>query len=274
MSIAVPQFDYLRRIVRQHSAIVIDADKDYLVDSRLSPLAEREGFGSIHDLIVELEKQPFGPRHRRVVDAMTNNETWFFRDFQPFEAIRQKILPELLERRSRTQPIVAWSAACSSGQEPYTLAMCLMDDFRASGRSVSIIATDLAEHILDRARSGIYSQMEVSRGLPAPLLARHFAPCGARWQLKPEIRKMVEFRQMNLIAPWPNMPRVDLLMLRNVLIYFDVSVKKSILANVKRVLQPDGYMFLGAAETTLNIDDDFERVPYSRGAYYRLRSRA
>lgn len=272
MTIAVPQFDYLRQIVRQHSAIVIDADKEYLVDTRLTPLAEREGFGSIQDLICSLQKQTFGPRHRRVVAAMTNNETWFFRDFQPFEAIRHHIMPELLTARAAQRSITIWSAACSSGQEPYSLAMCLRENFDRPSWTYSIVATDLADHILDRARQGSYSQMEVSRGLPASLLTRYFESAGVRWQLKDTIRSMVDFRQMNLIGQWPPMPAVDILMLRNVLIYFDVEVKRSILANVKKILKPDGYLLLGAAETTLNLDDAFERVPFARSAYYRLRS--
>lgn len=272
MSIATPQFDYLRKIIRQHSAIVIDADKDYLAESRLAPVAEHEGFGSIEDLIVSLERQSFGTLHRRVVDAMTNNETWFFRDYQPFDAVKQKVIPELLEKRAGIRKISLWSAACSCGQEPYSLAMCLRENFSLPGWNYSIMATDLADHVLNRARLGSYNQMEVSRGLPTPLLTKYFVQEELQWRLKPEIRNMVDFRSLNLIGGWPQMPMIDVLFLRNVLIYFDVEIKKLILEKVRKVLHPDGYMFLGAAETTLNLDDHFERIPFGRTAYYRLRS--
>lgn len=271
MSIAIPQFDYLRKIVRQHAAIVIDADKDYLAESRLAPVAENEGFGSIDDLIASLERQSFGALHRKVVDAMTNNETWFFRDFQPYDAFKQILIPDLMEKRASTRRITIWSAACSSGQEPYSIAMCLRENFLVPGWNFNITATDLADHILERARRASYSQMEVSRGLPTPLLTKYFAQDELRWQLGPEIRRMVEFRSLNLIGQWPVMPSVDIVFLRNVLIYFDVEIKKMILEKVRRVLHPDGYMFLGAAENTLNLDDHFERVPFGRTAYYRLR---
>lgn len=272
MGIATPQFDYLRRIVRQHSAIVIDADKDYLAESRLGPVAEIEGFNSIEDLILSLERQTFGMLHRKVVDAMTNNETWFFRDYQPYDALKQKIIPELLESRANMHSLTFWSAACSSGQEPYSIAMLLRENFNLPGWRYSILATDLADHILQRARLGSYSQMEVSRGLPTPLLTKYFAQDELQWRLKGEIRNMVEFRGLNLIGSWPTMPTVDVLFLRNVLIYFDVETKKAILEKARKVLHPKGIMFLGAAETTLNLDDNFERVPFGRTAYYRLRS--
>jgi chemotaxis protein methyltransferase CheR len=272
MGIAAPQFDYLRRIVRQHSAIVIDADKDYLAESRLAPVAENEGFSSIEDLILSLERQNFGTLHRKVVDAMTNNETWFFRDYQPYDALKQQLIPELLTRNASTRKISFWSAACSSGQEPYSIAISLRENFALPGWTYSIVATDLADHILQRARLGSYSQMEVSRGLPTPLLTKYFLQDELQWRLKPEIRNMVDFRGMNLIGSWPHMQAVDVLFLRNVLIYFDVETKKAILEKARKVLRPNGYMFLGAAETTLNLDDNFERVPFGRTAYYRLRS--
>lgn len=272
MGIATPQFDYLRKIVRQHSAIVIDADKDYLAESRLGPVAEHEGFNSIEALIQSLERQTFGVLHRKVVDAMTNNETWFFRDYQPYDALKQQIIPELLTRNASTKKITFWSAACSSGQEPYSIAMSLRENFALPGWNYSIVATDLADHILQRAKVGSYSQMEVSRGLPTPLLTKYFVQDELQWKLKLEIRNMVDFRSMNLISSWPLMPIVDVIFLRNVLIYFDVDTKRAILEKARKVLHPKGYMFLGAAETTLNLDDNFERVPFGRTAYYRLRS--
>lgn len=271
MSIAPPQFTYLREIVRQHSAIVIDADKDYIVFGRLAPIMDREGFASINELVISLQKQSFGSLHQHVVDAMTNNETWFFRDFQPFEALKTEILPSILRENSADRNVRIWSAACSTGQEPYSLAMCLKESFDLPGWRFTITATDLAEHVLEKARAGCYKQMEVGRGLPTQMLTQYFQQSGVQWELKPEIRNMVDFRQMNLIAPWPSMPPIDILMLRNVLIYFDVETKKSILKKARKVLKPGGYLLLGAAETTLNLDDNFERIICGRGAYYRLK---
>jgi chemotaxis protein methyltransferase CheR len=270
MSIAVPRFEYLRKIVHDYSAIVIDADKDYLAEGRLANVVKREGFASIDDFLLSLEQQRFGMLHRLVVDSMTNNETWFFRDFQPFEALKAHILPELMKRRPDRR-ISFWSAASSSGQEPYSLAMSLRQNPALTGWSMPILATDLSEAILTRARAGTYSQMEVSRGLPAPLLAKNFVQKGLRWELKPDIRKMVEFRALNLVGPWPTLPPIDILFLRNVLIYFEVETRRKIFEKVRTVLRPDGYLFMGAAETTLGVDDTFERVQCGKTAYYRLR---
>jgi chemotaxis protein methyltransferase CheR len=272
MSIALPQFTYLREIVRKHAAIVIDSDKDYLVDGRLSPIMEREGFSSIDHLIESLEGRPFGTLHQNVVDAMTNNETWFFRDFQPFDALKLQILPELIAKSSNVRRINIWSAASSTGQEAYSVAMGLREHFMLPGWTFSILATDLAEHILERARLGKFTQMEVSRGLPTPLLTKYFEQNGVLWELRREIRDMVTFKQLNLVTTWPSLPAVDILMLRNVLIYFDVETKKTVLKKARNVLRPGGYLFLGAAETTLNLDDNFERIPFGRSAYYRVRS--
>jgi chemotaxis protein methyltransferase CheR len=272
MSIAPAHFTYLRDLVQKHSGIVIDVDKDYLVDGRLGSMLSDEVIPTIDALMEKLRSQPFGPVHCKVVEAMTNNESWFFRDFQPFDALKQKIIPELIEKNSSERKISLWSAASSFGQEPYSLAMCLREDFQLQSWRVSILATDLAAHALARARSGRYSQMEVSRGLPTPLLTKYFRTSGVDWELSPEILRMVEFQQMNLIGSWPYIAPVDILMLRNVLIYFDVETKKEILKKVKSVLRPGGVMFMGAAETTLNLDDGFERVPFGRSAYYQLRN--
>jgi chemotaxis protein methyltransferase CheR len=272
MSVTPANFLYLRELVQKHSGMFIDADKDYLVDSRIGPLLDDCDAPSIDGLLASLRSRPFSDSHRRVIEAMTNNETWFFRDYQPFDALRQKIIPELLETRADAKEIVFWSAACSFGQEPYSLAMCVRENFLLPNRRFRILATDLAAHALARARTGRYSQMEVSRGLPAAQLSRYFQPSGVQWELSSEIRQMVDFRQMNLTEAWTAMPEVDIVMLRNVLIYFEVETKKEILRKIRRVLRPHGFMFMGAAETTLNLDDGFERVPFGRSAYYQLRS--
>ncbi len=271
MSVGAHEFEYLRKIVRDYSAIVIDADKDYLAEGRLGHIVEREGFTSVDELLLTLERQSFGVLHRLVVDSMTNNETWFFRDFQPFEALKKCILPELMERR-RSKRIIFWSAASSSGQEPYSLAMSLRENPALAGWATPIIATDLSEAILERARAGTYTQMEVSRGLPAPLLAKFFTQNGLRWGIKQEVRNMVEFRPLNLVGPWLALPSVDVLFLRNVLIYFDIETRRKIFEKIRKVLQPDGFLIMAAAETTLDIDDSFERIAFGRTAYYRRRS--
>jgi chemotaxis protein methyltransferase CheR len=271
MSVSLSNFTYLRELVQKHSGIVIDADKDYLVDGRIGPLLDGRGAASVDDLLLSLRSRPFGESHRQVIEAMTNNETWFFRDFQPFDVLKQKIIPEILNSNAKEHEIVIWSAASSFGQEPYSLAICIRENFLLSGWKFRILATDLAAHALDRARAARYSQMEISRGLPSPLLSRYFRPLGVEWELSSEIRDMVDFRQMNLTESWLNLPPVDVLMLRNVLIYFDVDTKKQILGKVKKVLRPKGVLFMGAAETTLNLDDGFERVPFGRSAYYQMR---
>jgi chemotaxis protein methyltransferase CheR len=208
-----------------------------------------------------------------VVELMTTNETWFFRDLRPFEVLRSSILPELLTRRSDERRLHIWSAACSSGQEPYTMAMIISEHFpQLASWNVRIIATDLSTEILDRARAGRYSQLEVNRGMPAALLVKYFRKVGNEWHISDAIRRQVEFRELNLVEAWLVLPLMDLVFLRNVLIYFDVETKKSIFGRVRRLLRPDGYLMLGGAETTLNIDDAFERTAFDRAGAYQLRT--
>jgi chemotaxis protein methyltransferase CheR len=266
---------YLRTLVRDRSAIVIEASKDYLIEARLTPLAREAGFDDIGGLVGGL-RAPRTPNtltlEKRVIEAMTTNETLFFRDVHPFAALQSRIIPEL--RRARQgKALTFWSAACSTGQEPYSLAMLLDDRFpELQDWRIRILATDLAEGILEYARRARYRQLEVNRGLPAPMLLKYFDRDGTDYCLKERLRQKVSFQSLNLIAPWPPMPVVDVVFLRNVLIYFDVETKRSILNRVRRVLAPDGYLFLGGAETTLNIDDSFERVQEGRAVYYRLKA--
>jgi chemotaxis protein methyltransferase CheR len=210
--------------------------------------------------------------HRKVLDAMTNNETWFFRDGNPFSAMTDLVVPDLLKRRETEHKISIWSAACSSGQEPYSIAMLLRENFTLPGWSYSILGTDFSSAILDRAKAGLYRQMEVNRGLPAKLLTKYFVQQGLHWQLKPEILAAVTLRFLNLAEPWGTIiPPVDIVFLRNVLIYFDVEIRREILGRVRRVLRPDGYLFLGCAETTLNLDDGFQRVQTEKFICYKLK---
>jgi chemotaxis protein methyltransferase CheR len=204
---------------------------------------------------------------------MTTNETSFFRDVHPFEALRRTLLPELIDRRRAARRLTIWSAACSTGQEPYSVAMLLREHFPETAQwSVRIFATDLAQEVLERARAGVFTQLEVNRGLPAPLLVRYFRQDGTDWQITPEIRDMVQFEEMNLIEPWPALPDFDVVLLRNVLIYFDGESKQRVLRNLRQVLRPDGVLLMGGAETTLNLDDAYERLPIDRAGCFRLRA--
>jgi chemotaxis protein methyltransferase CheR len=211
--------------------------------------------------------------HRRIVDALTTNETSFFRDGEPFTAMTGMVLPELLTSRSTTRHLRVWSAACSSGQEAYTLAMQLHDNL-PHGWTYEILGTDISTEVLARAEAGRYSQLEVNRGLPAAALVKHFERVGSHWQVSPNLRKNVSFRRLNLAAALPALGHFDVIFLRNVLIYFDVATKRAVLERVGSLLKPDGWLFLGSAETTIGIDDRFDRVATGRTSAYRLRSAA
>jgi chemotaxis protein methyltransferase CheR len=273
VSLSPTDLVFLRELIRERSAIVIDESKGYLLESRLAPVARRNGLGSLSELVARLRRERNGPLHDLVVDAMTTNETSFFRDIHPWTALEKVWLPELIQKRSAQRTLTFWNAACSSGQEPYSLAMLLRDRFPqiVDTWNVRIIATDLSAEMLGRSAAGRYTQLEVNRGLPAPLLIKHFKRDGQYWQINEQIREMVEFRAMNLVDQWPFIPQVDVLFMRNVLIYFDLPTKQQILTKLRGVLRPDGYLMLGTAETTLNVDERFERVVVDRATTYRPR---
>lgn len=271
MNISSLDFGYLRRLVRQHSAIVLGADKEYLAELHLGKLAESAGFDSIASLVAHLRTQPFGNLHVRAIELLVTTETSFFRDVYPFEALKNFVLPELIERRKNERSLNIWCAACSSGQEPYSIAMLVREHFPTLvGWNLRLIASDFSGQILTRARQGRYTQLEINRGLPESLRDRYFQPQVDRWQIAPNIRQMVDFRQLNLIDSWSMLPSIDVIFLRNVLIYFDIETKKSILAKVRKLIKPDGYLFLGGGETTLNLDDAFKRVQVEKSVCYRL----
>jgi chemotaxis protein methyltransferase CheR len=272
MTLSAPEFNYVRRLVLDQSAIVLEEDKGYLVESRLLPLARREGFTSISLLVQKMQSEPVHGLHRRAVEAMTTNETSFFRDFHPFEALKKFVLPELIARCAAQRALNIWCAASSSGQEPYSLCMLIRENFpQLLSWKLHILATDLSSDILARAREARYSQLEVNRGLPASLLVKYFEKRGCDWYLREDIRNMVDYQIVNLANPWPTLPAMDIVMIRNVLIYFGIETKKTIFARVRKVLKPDGYFFLGGAETTFSIDDSFERVSLERTTCYRIR---
>lgn len=263
--------DYVRDLVRERSAIVIDASKDYLIESRLVPVARKNGLGSLEELVQRLRRDRTGPLHDLVVDAMTTNETTFFRDLGLWTALEETILPDLFSRHAAQRRVTFWSAACSSGQEPYSLAMMLHDRFPQFTRTwnIRILATDLSAEMLGRAAAGRYTQLEVNRGLPARSLVTHFRRNGAMWQISDRIREMVEFRAINLARPWPFVPEVDVLFMRNVLIYFDLQSKKEILGRCRQVLRPGGHLILGTSETTMNIDERYQRTVHGSATTYR-----
>ncbi len=264
-------FEFVCKLVRDRSAIVLEPGKEYLVQARLLPVAKQLQLASISDLVARLRASRDDRLNTQVIEAMVTTETLFFRDHLPFETLRTTVLPELIQRREAERRLEIWCAACSTGQEPYSLALLIREHFpRLASWLVNILATDLSGEVLAWAREGRYNQIQVNRGLPAALLAKHFRQHGANWELNENIRSAVEFRELNLVRPWPLLPRMDLVFLRNVMIYFDSETKKSILGQVGRLLRPDGYLLLGGAETTLNLDDSFRRAEELKGGFYRL----
>ncbi|MGY6499433.1 MAG: CheR family methyltransferase [Acidimicrobiales bacterium] len=265
-------FGYVRELIHTSAAIVLEPGKEYLIESRIGPIARSEGL-TITQLIARLRVQPYGPLHHQIVQAMTTNETSWFRDVHPYDALRTTVIPQLIERRRAEQSLTIWSAACSTGQEPYSIAMVLLDDFpELANWRITILASDLAEDAVGRGREGSYSQLEVNRGLPARQLVTHFSREGTHWRVNSRLRSMVRFGVVNLIGPWPDIPTADIVLLRNVMIYFDLDTKRQLLERVRATLRPDGYLFLGNAETTLNIDDRYIRIEPSRAGCYQLRS--
>ncbi len=270
MGLESQEFEYLRQFLAHHSAIMLDEGKSYLAESRLTPLAYREGMDSVQELLAHIRQTSFYDLHRKVLDAMMNNETWFFRDHLPFEALRQVIIPELTADRAALRRLNIWSAASSSGQEAYSIAMMIQEEFGGlPGWTISILGTDLSSAILERARSGRYSQLEINRGLPAKYLAKYFTHDGPDWTLSPSIRSMVEFRELNLAEPWCTLPRFDAVFFRNVLIYFDVAKKREMFSRLFSAMKPDGYLLLGATETTYGLSDCFARISWDKTAYFR-----
>ncbi|MFN3242704.1 MAG: CheR family methyltransferase [Planctomycetota bacterium] len=261
--------DYCRQLVHQVAGLLLDERKDYLFETRLRVVVDDYGFGGTAQLVEALKRPASGELRARVVDAMTTNETSFFRDEHPFEALREFVLPSLLEAGGRRSMDI-WSAASSTGQEAYSLAMLLRENVPEPYVSrARIRATDLSLRVLAQARAGIYSDVEVQRGLSPSLRERYFERDGRCWRVQPPLRRMVEFGEFNLTGSWANVGQMDVVFLRNVLIYFDVATKQRILGELRRVLRPDGLLCLGAAETVLGIRDDFVPVRLGRATFYR-----
>ncbi|MEJ2379427.1 MAG: protein-glutamate O-methyltransferase CheR [Pseudolabrys sp.] len=261
-------FDWLRRMLKERSGLVLAAEKQYLAESRLLPLARKNGMTTLAELVGRLKAPQAAPLQAEVVDAMTTNETFFFRDKIPFEHFRDTIMPALIAARAREKRIRIWCTAAATGQEPYSLAMILaaMAE-QMQGFSVQMLATDLCGAVVARAKAGIYSQFEVQRGLPIQLLVKHFTQTGERWQIAPELRAMVQFRTLNLLNDFSPLGMFDVVFCRNVLIYFDQPTKTGVLNRIARQMPHDGYLLLGAAETVVGLTDAFKPVADKRGLY-------
>lgn len=263
-----PDFDYFCQLIRTRSGLVLTPEKAYLVTSRLTPVARAEGLAGVPELLARLRANPVESLVIRCVEAMATHESFFFRDGGPFEQLANQVLPELIEARKSVKSLRILCAACSSGQEPYSIAMLLQEmSARMPGWRLEILATDMSEAILRKARSGLYSDFEVRRGLTEERLKRWFSQDGSCWRISPTLQQIVTFRSHNLLHGSAGLGGFDIIFCRNVLIYFDVEQKRRVLGELRRVLTDDGYLFLGSAETVIGVSNAFELAPGARGLY-------
>jgi len=260
-------YEFLRKLLKERSGLDLSSDKQYLVESRLIPLARRAGLPGIAELVAKI-KGGSDALTAEVVEAMTTNETFFFRDKIPFDHLRETVLPALLKARASRRSLRIWSAASATGQEPYSIAMCLKQMGAVlTGWRVEIVATDLSQSVLEKAKAGIFSQFEVQRGLPIQMLVKHFTQVGELWHLNADIRSMVQHRQLNLLQDFSHLGTFDVIFCRNVLIYFDQDTKVGIFERLSRMIEPDGVLVLGAAESVVGISDAFKPYAERRGLY-------
>jgi len=260
-------YEFLRKYLKERSGLDLSADKQYLVESRLIPLARKAGLAGIDELVQKI-KGGSAALGGDVVEAMTTNETFFFRDKIPFDHLREAIIPELMQARAARKSLRIWCAAASTGQEPYSIAMCLKEmGAQLAGWRIEIIGTDISQAVLEKSKSGIYSQFEVQRGLPIQLLVKYFKQIGEMWQISPEIRAMIQYRPLNLLQDFSSMGKFDLIFCRNVLIYFDQEMKTQVFGRLAKTMEPDGFLALGAAETVVGLTDAFKPHPERRGLY-------
>jgi chemotaxis protein methyltransferase CheR len=261
-------FGFLRKLLKERSGLVLAAEKQYLAESRLLPLVRKHGMTTLAELIAKLKEAQSAALTSEVVDAMTTNETFFFRDKIPFEHFRDTMMPALLQSRGRDKRIRIWCTAASTGQEPYSLAMTLHGmGAQLAGFKIQIVATDICTPVVEKAKAGIYTQFEVQRGLPIHMLVKYFSREGERWQITPELRDMVQFRTLNLLNDFSPLGGFDVVFCRNVLIYFDQPTKISVLDRLARQTAPDGFLMLGAAETVVGLTEAFKPVADKRGLY-------
>ena len=270
MTIATPDFEYLATLISERTGNVIRPSQDYLLESRLSGLIRELKLDSIDALLQELRKLDSEPLKARVADAMTINETSFFRDPPVFDTLKDEVLPALIQARQATRRIDIWCAASSSGQEPYSIAILLKEHFpQLDPWNIRILCTDYSQRMVDRTREGKYSQFEANRGLPARLLATYFDRQGLNWVARDELKRMMDCRVCNLTQPWRDIPTVDLVMMRNVLIYFDKPIKEQVLRQTRNVIREDGFLFLGGGETLINLDVPFRGESHMNTPVYR-----
>ncbi|MEM7249643.1 MAG: protein-glutamate O-methyltransferase CheR [Acidobacteriota bacterium] len=271
MTVTASAFTTITELVRSRSGIAVAAGKEYLLQSRLQPLLHDHELANLEELATRLDRDPSGELSDSVVDAMTTNETLFFREPKQFTALRKEVIPKLVAT-GRAPRMKIWSAACSSGQEPYSLAMLLSECIpEITRRSGHVVATDISPTMVARTRDALYSQLEINRGLPPESLSRSFQREGARWRVAEPLRRLVESRVLNLVEPWSQLPTFDFIFLRNVLIYFDQDTKRDVLERVHAQLDPDGFLFLGGSESTVNLTDRFERLVLCGATVYRPR---
>jgi chemotaxis protein methyltransferase CheR len=261
-------YEFLRKLLKERSGLDLSPDKQYLVESRLVPLARKAGLAGITELVQKMKAGSAEALTADVVEAMTTNETFFFRDKTPFDHLKDTMLPALLQARGARRALRIWCAASSTGQEPYSIAMCLKALGPViAGWKIDIVATDLSQGVLEKSKAGIFSQFEVQRGLPIQMLVKHFTQVGEMWQLNPDIRAMVQHRQLNLLQDFGHLGAFDVIFCRNVLIYFDQDTKTGIFERLSKVVESDGFMVLGAAESVVGISDAFKPYPERRGLY-------
>lgn len=260
-------FDFISQLVRERSGLVLTKDKAYLLESRLMPVARKRGLKGLDELAQDLRRKD-AALVQEVVEAMTTNESFFFRDTKPFDLFRDAIMPDVLRARAGQKSLRVWCAAASSGQEPYSLAIILKEmAAKMAGWRTEIVGTDISRDILDKAKKGLYTQFEVQRGLPIQLLLKYFEKKEESWEIKPEIRSMVQYREYNLLDRLGPLGKFDVVFCRNVLIYFDQETKGRVLGEIANLMPPDGVLFLGGAETVLGVTDRFKPVAGQRGVY-------
>jgi len=261
-------FAFFCKLILDRTGLVLGSDKTYLIESRLTPVARKHKLAGLDALATALRQSRDPNLLRDFTDALMTNESFFFRDGKPFEQFRQVVLPRLMASRAQQKHCRIWSAACSTGQEPYTLAMILKEEAaKLAGWKFDIVGTDISQEALTRARDGIYTQFEVQRGLPIQLLVKYFKQDGDKWQIAPDLRAMVQYREFNLLQDIGGLGRFDVVFCRNVLIYFDQATKSAILERISRALPSDGLLYLGGAETVLGVSDRFEPLAGHRGIY-------
>jgi chemotaxis protein methyltransferase CheR len=262
------EFDFLRAYLKTRSGLALSGEKRYLVESRLGPICRRFNLADLGALVTALKGGRDLAMERAVVEAMTTNETFFFRDRTPFDLFRDVLLPEAMARRAAQRRLRIWCAAASTGQEPYSLAMMLQDAApRLSGWTVDIIGTDLSTEVLEKAKAGLYSHFEVQRGLPVQSLIKHFEQVGEQWRISASLRQMVDYRPLNLLQPFDSLGTFDIIYCRNVLIYFDAPTKGDVLARLSNSLAADGALLLGAAETVIGLTEKLVPNTKHRGLY-------